>query len=93
VSAEKALRVGPSGIEVAYERFGDLEAPPVLLVMGVGAQMLGWHEDFCTTLAARGLQVIRFDNRDAGLPTHFPDAPTPDLAAHPPPGRPFPGCG
>jgi len=78
---EKALNVGPSGIEVAYERFGDTQAPPVLLVQGLAAQMINWHEDFCAELVAHGLQVIRFDNRDVGRSSHFPDAPTPDLAA------------
>jgi pimeloyl-ACP methyl ester carboxylesterase len=81
VSAEKALNVGPSRIEVTYERFGDPRAPPVLLVMGLGAQMLSWHEGFCAELVARGLHVIRFDNRDVGLSSHFPDARAPDVAA------------
>nr|BFE88838.1 hypothetical protein GCM10020093_114390 [Planobispora longispora] len=81
VSPEKALNVGPSKIEVAYERFGDFRSPPVLLVMGVAAQMINWPDDFCAGLVARGLQVIRFDNRDAGLSSHFHDAPAPDLAA------------
>jgi len=72
---------GPSGIDVAYERFGDLEAPPVLLVMGLGTQMLGWHQEFCAQLVGRGLQVIRFDNRDVGLSTHFSAAPAPDVMA------------
>jgi pimeloyl-ACP methyl ester carboxylesterase len=76
VSEQKALNVGPSRIEVAYERFGDPQAPPVLLV-----QMLGWHEEFCAELVAHGVQVIRFDNRDVGLSSHFPDAPEPDLRA------------
>jgi pimeloyl-ACP methyl ester carboxylesterase len=77
----KALNVGPSGIEVAYERFGDPQAPPVLLVQGLAAQMINWHEDFCAELVARGMQVIRFDNRDVGCSSHFPDAPPPDLPA------------
>jgi pimeloyl-ACP methyl ester carboxylesterase len=81
VSAEKILNVGPSSIEVAYERFGDVQAPPVLLVMGLGAQMLSWHEGFCAQLVARGLHVIRFDNRDVGLSSHFTESPAPDLAA------------
>lgn len=78
---EKALNVGPSGIEVAYERFGDPQAPPVLLVQGLAAQMINWPEGFCAELVAHGVQVIRFDNRDVGLSSHFPDAPTPDLPA------------
>lgn len=78
---EKAVNVGPSGIEVAYERFGDPQAPPVLLIMGMAVQMLGWPEGFCAELVANGVQVIRFDNRDIGLSSHFPDAPTPDVQA------------
>jgi pimeloyl-ACP methyl ester carboxylesterase len=78
---EKALNVGPSGIEVAYERFGDPGAPPVLLVMGGGAQMINWPEGFCAELVNRDLHVIRFDNRDAGRSSHFSDGPVPDLQA------------
>jgi len=81
VSAGKFRDVGPAGIEVAYERLGDEQAPPVLLVMGVGAQMIGWPDGFCDELVGRGLQAIRFDNRDAGLSSHFAGAPVPDLAA------------
>ncbi len=78
---ERALNVGPSGIEVAYERFGDPGAPPVLLMMGGGAQMINWPEGFCAELLSRGVHAIRFDNRDTGLSSHFPDAPVPDLQA------------
>jgi pimeloyl-ACP methyl ester carboxylesterase len=78
---EKARNVGPSGIDVAYERFGDPGAPPVLLIMGGGAQMINWPEGFCAELVDRGMHVIRFDNRDSGRSTHFPDAPAPDIQA------------
>ena len=81
VGTEMARNVGPAGIEIAYERFGDRQAPPVLLVMALGAQMLSWPDGFCAELIARGLQVIRFDNRDVGLSTHLDDAPIPDLPA------------
>lgn len=81
MAEEKALHVGPSGIEMAYERFGDPGAPPVLLMMGGGAQMISWPEGFCAELVRRGLQAVRFDNRDAGRSSHFPDAPPPDLPA------------
>ena len=81
MSVETAVGVGPSSIDLAYERFGDPAAPPVLLVMGLGTQMLGWDEGFCAELVARGLQPIRFDNRDIGLSTHISDAPAPDLLA------------
>ncbi|MFJ3531902.1 MULTISPECIES: alpha/beta fold hydrolase [unclassified Streptomyces] len=62
-------------MSIAYESFGDPENPPVLLVMGFGAQMLGWHEDFCRALADQGRYVIRYDNRDCGLSTKFDDHP------------------
>ncbi|MBD2892806.1 Rhodomycin D methylesterase DauP [Actinomadura sp. RB99] len=63
------------GVSIAYESFGDPADAPVLLVMGFGAQMIAWHEDFCRALAARGRYVIRFDNRDCGLSTRFDDHP------------------
>jgi pimeloyl-ACP methyl ester carboxylesterase len=53
------------GVTLAYETFGEEGRPPVLLVMGLGAQMIGWHSDFCEALAV-GRYVIRFDNRDVG---------------------------
>jgi pimeloyl-ACP methyl ester carboxylesterase len=76
-----ASNVGPAKIDIAYERFGDLDVPPVLLIMGVGAQMISWPDGFCMTLAERGLQVIRFDNRDVGQSSHMSNAPVPDLPA------------
>jgi hypothetical protein len=77
----KALEVGPSGLEIAYERFGVPAAPPVLLIMGAGAQMINWPAGFCLELVDRGMQVIRFDNRDAGRSTLFSDGPVPDFTA------------
>jgi pimeloyl-ACP methyl ester carboxylesterase len=70
-----------NGIEIAYETFGRPEDPPVLLITGLGVQMIGWDDTFCQALADRGHHVVRFDNRDAGLSTHFHDAPAPDLMA------------
>jgi pimeloyl-ACP methyl ester carboxylesterase len=49
--------------------------------MGAGAQMINWPEGFCLELASRGLHLIRFDNRDAGLSTHFSDGLVPDFAS------------
>jgi len=74
-------RAKANGIEIAYETFGERGARPLLLVMGLGTQMLAWHEDLCQQLADRGHFVIRFDNRDIGLSTHLSDAPPPDLMA------------
>lgn len=81
MSLKKALNIGPSRIEIAYECFGDNTAPPVLLIMGLGGQMIGWNEGFCAELVNRGLWVIRFDNRDVGLSTHLSDAARPDFKA------------
>ena len=55
-----------NGIDICYEIFGDAHAEPLLLIMGLGAQMIHWDDDFCRQLAARGFRVIRFDNRDIG---------------------------
>jgi pimeloyl-ACP methyl ester carboxylesterase len=55
-----------NGIDLCYEIFGDDGAEPMLLIMGLGAQMIHWDDDFCRQLAARGFRVIRFDNRDIG---------------------------
>jgi pimeloyl-ACP methyl ester carboxylesterase len=63
------------GVSIAYEAFGEPGDPPVLLVMGFGAQMIAWHEDFCSMLAGRGRYVIRYDNRDCGLSSRFEDHP------------------
>jgi pimeloyl-ACP methyl ester carboxylesterase len=55
-----------NGIDICYEIFGDAGAEPMLLIMGLGAQMIHWDDDFCRQLASRGFRVIRFDNRDIG---------------------------
>jgi pimeloyl-ACP methyl ester carboxylesterase len=67
------------GITLCYEAFGDPSDPPLLLVMGLGMQMLGWDEDFCRALADRDLYVIRYDNRDAGHSTIMREPRPPSL--------------
>ena len=62
-------RANANGIEIEYEAFGDPSGAPLLLIAGLGAQMISWDEDFCGLLASRGFRVIRFDNRDAGRST------------------------
>jgi pimeloyl-ACP methyl ester carboxylesterase len=57
---------GANGIDICYEIFGDGNAEPMFLIMGLGAQMVIWDDAFCEKLAARGFRVIRFDNRDIG---------------------------
>ena len=74
-------RAQANGIELEHDSFGSPGDPPLLLVMGLGAQMTTWPEAFCQQLADRGYFVIRFDNRDVGLSTKLDDAPTPDLVA------------
>jgi pimeloyl-ACP methyl ester carboxylesterase len=69
-----------NGIELCYDTFGDPEARPIVLIMGLAAQMIAWDEEFCAQLAARGYHVIRFDNRDAGLSTRLESAGVPNVA-------------
>lgn len=71
-----------NGIELAWDSFGDPGAKPLVLIMGLGAQMIAWDEVFCAHLAAAsGLRVIRFDNRDIGRSTAFASAGVPDVQA------------
>jgi pimeloyl-ACP methyl ester carboxylesterase len=64
-----------NGITLCYETFGEPSDPTALLIMGLGTQMVAWHEDFCRQLAAAGFHVVRFDNRDIGHSTHLQGAP------------------
>ncbi len=68
-------------IELEYESFGREADPAILLIMGLGGHLTRWNLELCDLLVARGYRVIRFDNRDCGLSTHFSDAPVPDLRA------------
>lgn len=72
-------RAPVNGIEIEYETFGDRGARPLLLIMGLGAQLVLWEEEFCTELAERGHYVIRYDNRDVGLSTKFDQAGAPSF--------------
>lgn len=71
--------VKANGITITYDSFGEDTNPALLLVMGLGGQMIAWDPDFCDMLASRGLYVIRFDNRDAGLTTYFDHEVVPDM--------------
>ena len=68
-----------NGLELEYETFGAPERPAVVLVMGLGAQLLNWDKDLCAAIADEGFRVIRFDNRDIGLSTYLDELPLPDL--------------
>jgi pimeloyl-ACP methyl ester carboxylesterase len=71
--------VSANNIRIEYETFGDPSAPALLLIIGLGGQLIEWHEKFCRRLVERGHYVIRFDNRDAGLSTKFEQAGLPNL--------------
>jgi pimeloyl-ACP methyl ester carboxylesterase len=70
-------RTPANPIAIEYETFGEPNAPPVLLIMGLGGQLIHWDAAFCRLLAALGRYVIRFDNRDVGLSTKLDDLPAP----------------
>lgn len=72
--------VAANGIEIAYETFGEATDPPIVMVMGLGVQMIAWPDEMCQGLADNGFYVIRFDNRDVGLSTHMDNAQAPTLA-------------
>lgn len=74
-------KVTANGIEIVYDTFGEPTTPPLLLVSGLGGQMIAWDEEFCSELAAQGYWVIRFDNRDVGLSTRFDHLGIPDIPA------------
>ncbi|MCT9930921.1 alpha/beta fold hydrolase [Planotetraspora sp. A-T 1434] len=73
------MRATANGIEIYYEAFGEPGGRPLLLVMGLGMQMIGWDEEFIGLLVNKGHEVVRFDNRDIGLSTHLTH--DPDLLA------------
>lgn len=74
-------RAKANGIEIEYETFGDRSSAPLLLIAGLGSQLISWDVELCAALADRGLFLIRYDNRDAGLSTRMEAAGPPDMAA------------
>jgi pimeloyl-ACP methyl ester carboxylesterase len=75
---ERMVEVG-GGIELCHQELGAPDAPPVVLVMGIGAQMVNWPDGFCELIAERGFRVIRFDNRDCGRSTWLTEAGVPSV--------------
>jgi pimeloyl-ACP methyl ester carboxylesterase len=69
--------VEANGLTFEYESLGDPAAPPIVLIMGLGVQMILWPDALCEMLAAQGFRVVRFDNRDAGLSTQLDHLGTP----------------
>ncbi|HWD02068.1 MAG TPA: alpha/beta hydrolase [Amycolatopsis sp.] len=74
-------RARTNGLELEYDTFGNPTHPPLVLVMGLGAQMVTWETGFCELIASHGFFVVRFDNRDIGLSTYLDELGSPDLAA------------
>lgn len=70
-----------NGITIEYETSGDPDAPPLLLIMGLGGQLIAWDDEWVAALVDRGFYVVRFDNRDMGLSTWFDSAGPADLVA------------
>ena len=68
-----------NNIEIEYETIGDPISKPLLLIAGLGSQLLAWTDEMCENLANHGFFVIRFDNRDIGLSTKFEDAGMPNF--------------
>jgi len=76
-SGEQLATVGE--LELCYETFGDRSDPALVLIMGLGTQMIAWRDAFCEGLAARGFFVVRFDNRDVGRSTWLNQYPVPSV--------------
>lgn len=74
-------RLQANGIDIEYEAHGDPKSAPLLLVMGLGAQLITWDDGFVDELVKRGFYVIRYDNRDSGLSTKMESAGRADIAA------------
>ena len=72
-------KITANAIQLEYESFGAPEAPVILLIMGLGAQLTRWTVPFIELLVSRGYRVIRYDNRDIGLSTKFDAAGVPNL--------------
>jgi pimeloyl-ACP methyl ester carboxylesterase len=74
------MQLAANGVRLEVEEHGSATGEPLLLIMGLGMQLLGWHEGLVAQLVARGFRVIRFDNRDIGLSQNFDAAGVPNLA-------------
>ena len=74
------MQIPANGIALEVEDHGSPNGEPLVLIMGLGMQLVAWHPDFVAMLVARGFRVIRFDNRDSGLSQRFDDKGVPNLA-------------
>ncbi len=74
------MQISANGISLEVEDHGSPSGEPLLLIMGLGMQLVAWHPDFVAMLVARGFRVIRFDNRDIGLSQRYDHLGVPNLA-------------
>lgn len=72
-------QIQANGIQLEYDTFGSPDGRPLVLIIGLAMQMVGWPPGFCARLADRGHYVVRFDNRDAGLSSKMEEGGTPSL--------------
>jgi pimeloyl-ACP methyl ester carboxylesterase len=72
-------KLNSNGLSLEYETFGEASSPAVILIAGLGFQLIDWPEDFCIQIANKGFFVLRFDNRDVGLSQKLEEKGVPDL--------------
>jgi pimeloyl-ACP methyl ester carboxylesterase len=75
------MRIAANGIEIELDDRGPADGEPLLLIMGLGMQLIAWPEELVRALVARGFRVLRIDNRDAGLSTSMDHFGLPNMAA------------
>jgi pimeloyl-ACP methyl ester carboxylesterase len=75
------MQISANGIRLEVEDLGPTSGEPLVLIMGLGMQLVAWHDDFVAMLVGRGFRVIRFDNRDIGLSQPFDHLGVPNLPA------------
>lgn len=81
IKQHKEQQITVNGVTLAYDAFGDPHARPLLLIAGLGMQLIGWDAEFCRQLAANGFYVVRYDQRDVGHSTRYDAAGVPNLLA------------
>lgn len=81
IEHDGVCKVSAGGVTLAFECFGRVSDPPIVLIQGLSSQMIMWEDEFCASLVARGFRVVRFDNRDVGLSTRFSHAGMPHINA------------
>jgi pimeloyl-ACP methyl ester carboxylesterase len=75
INYHEAQQVSANGLQITYDSFGAPADPVIILIMGLGTQMIYWNNQFCQLLASKNFWVIRFDNRDIGKSTWLIDCP------------------